>query len=280
MTRIIAITNQKGGVGKTTTAVNLAAALAAAKRRVLLIDLDPQGNATMGTGVNKDHITPNICDVLLGEAEIAEAIITLDQWIFDLLPGNGDLTAAEVGLMDMIAREQVLKNALKQVQARYEYIFIDCPPALNMLTLNALTAANGVLIPMQCEYYALEGLSALLGTMEKIRHALNPDLTVTGVLRTMYDGRNNLATDVSAQLMAHFKDKVFRTVIPRNVRLAEAPSHGLPAIHYEKNSRGAQAYMALAGEVIRRDEQHKSQQEQPQNNAQDNNTAETISIEI
>lgn len=252
--KVIAITNQKGGVGKTTTTVNLSHAMAAAKRRVLLIDLDPQGNATMGSGVDKNAVSNTVCDVLLDGMAIEKARVHVEEHGFDVLPANGDLTAAEVGLIEAIAREQVLARALDPVLGEYDYIFIDCPPALNMLTLNALSAANGVLIPMQTEYFALEGLSALVDTMDKIRRAVNPKLQVYGVLRTMYDPRNNLARDVSGQLVKFFKDKVFNTVIPRNVRLAEAPSHGLPIMAYDKSSRGAQAYLALAGEMLRRDQ--------------------------
>ncbi|HSY45939.1 MAG TPA: AAA family ATPase, partial [Steroidobacteraceae bacterium] len=227
MNRVIAIANQKGGVGKTTTAVNLAASLAATRRRVLLIDLDPQGNATMGSGVDKGQLTLSSCEVLLGEAELAAALVTLEH--YTLLPANQDLTSAEVRLLGLtIGREIKLRHALQPKRNDFDVILIDCPPALNMLTVNALVAADSVLIPMQCEYYALEGLSALLSTVEQIRLAANPGLSIEGVLRTMFDPRNNLSNEVSAQLIAHFADKVFRTIIPRNVRLAEAPSFGKP----------------------------------------------------
>ena len=254
MARVLAVANQKGGVGKTTTSVNLAASFAATRRRVLLIDLDPQGNATMGCGVNKREIETSSCDVLLGESEIEDVVLSLGELGFDLLPANADLTAAEVGLLEELGRELKLKHALRNHLAEYAYIIIDCPPSLNMLTVNALVAADAVMIPTQCEYYALEGLSGLLETVNKIKQMLNPDLEIEGFLRTMYDPRNNLANQVSQQLIQHFGDKVYTTVIPRNVRLAEAPSHGVPALVYDKSSTGAVAYLALAGEMLRRTE--------------------------
>ncbi len=244
--------NQKGGVGKTTTCVNLCASLAATRRRVLLVDLDPQGNATMGCGLDKRDLPVSVCEVLLGEARAGDAIVDLEQAGFHILPAGPDLTAAEVGLINEAGRESRLRDALKAIHDRYDYIFIDCPPALNILTVNALTAAEGVLIPMQCEYYALEGLSALIGTVEQIAAAVNPQLKIEGILRTMFDPRNNLSNEVSSQLIMHFGDRVYSTVIPRNVRLAEAPSYGMPAMYYDKNSRGALAYLALAGEINRR----------------------------
>ena len=251
MARIIAVANQKGGVGKTTTAVNLAAALARMPRRVLLVDMDPQGNATMGSGVDKRELDASVCEVLLGEADAGEAIVRTAE-DFDLLPGNIDLTAAEIRLMGIEGRERQLARALEPVAGDYDFVIIDCPPALSLLTLNALTAADSVIVPMQCEYYALEGISALVDTIEAIRGSLNPRLEIEGVLRTMFDVRNNLANAVSAELTNHFGDQVFRTIVPRNVRLAEAPSHGQSIVGYDKSSRGGIAYLGLAGELLRR----------------------------
>lgn len=255
VSRIYAITNQKGGVGKTTTCVNLAASLVATKKKVLLVDMDPQGNATMGSGVDKNGVEASIYDVLTARAPADQVILTCEQSGYDLLPANGDLTAAEVELLSQPEKEKRLKHSLQSVKAQYDYILIDCPPSLNMLTVNALTACDGVLIPMQCEYYALEGLSALVNTIQQIKQVLNPNIEITGLLRTMYDPRSSLTNDVSQQLADHFGDKLFRTCIPRNVRLAEAPSFGLPAMYYDKQSKGAVAYLTLAGEIIRRNEQ-------------------------
>lgn len=268
MATVLAITNQKGGVGKTTTSVNLAASLAATKRRVLLIDLDPQGNATMGSGVDKNDLEQSVYDVLVDGAGIPAIVRPAPESGFSVLPANQDLTAAEVELINEIGREFRLKEALAAVVDDYDYILIDCPPSLNMLTVNALAASDGVIIPMQCEYYALEGLSALLNTINRVKQLINPELEIEGILRTMYDGRNSLTNHVTDDLRRHFGDQLYSTVIPRNVRLAEAPSHGLPVLYYDKQSKGALAYLALAGELLRRAAQKRGDMDNQQHDPQ------------
>lgn len=252
MTHILAIANQKGGVGKTTTALNLAASLAHSYKRVLLVDLDPQGNATTGSGFEKQDLDKTILDVLMNKADAQDVCVHSEASKYDLLPANGDLTTAEVELMNELMREQRLRHALMKVQHKYDYILIDCPPSLNMLSINALVASTGVIIPVQCEFFSLEGISALVGTIEKIAKMANKKLKVEGIVQTMYDPRSMLTVDVENELKEYFGDKVFKTSIPRNVRLAEAPSHGLPALAYDKNSKGAIAYLGLAAELIRR----------------------------
>ncbi|MDA8362809.1 MAG: ParA family protein [Gammaproteobacteria bacterium] len=253
MAKIMAIANQKGGVGKTTTSINLAASLVKTRRRVLLVDIDPQGNATMGSGIAKDTASPTAYEILIGTAPLDQAKISVEAG-YDVVPANANLSGAEIELIGLERRERRLRGALGVGTEQYDFVIIDCPPSLNLLTVNALVAAQSVLIPMQCEYYALEGLSALVNTIRRIRETLNPVLQIEGLLRTMFDPRNTLANEVSAQLSRHFGDKLYRTIIPRNVRLAEAPSYGKPVISYDMQSRGAQAYLALAGEILRREQ--------------------------
>ncbi len=254
MGRVFAITNQKGGVGKTTTAVNVAACLATLEKRVLLIDLDPQGNATMGSGVDKRTLEKTVYHLLLGQASAAEVRVHAERAGYDILPANRDLAGAEVELVDEARREFRLKRGLEPMVNEYDYILIDCPPALNLLTVNALTAAQAVMIPMQCEYYALEGLSDLVNTVKKVKAKLNPGIEIAGLLRAMFDPRNSLAQQVSEQLKRHFGNKVYDALIPRNVRVAEAPSHGLSVLAYDRTSKGAQAYLTLAREIVQREE--------------------------
>ena len=255
---VLAVANQKGGVGKTTTSVNLAASLSVTQQRVLLVDLDPQGNATMGSGINKNTLEETLYDLIIRDSDFSAVIQSTKDAGYDLLPSNGDLVTAEAQLLDFDSREYRLDAILKSVDGSYDYVVIDCPPSLNMLTINALVAANKVIIPMQCEYFALEGLSALMQTIEIIKGHLNPDLEIEGVVRTMYDPRNRLTIEVNNELFNHLGKKVYRTVIPRNVRLAEAPSFGLPVIQYDRQSKGAIAYLALAGELLRRADEEKA----------------------
>lgn len=250
--KIIAVANQKGGVGKTTTTVNLAASLAQKGQRVLVIDLDPQGNATTGSGIDKARLEQGVYQVVLGDADIQTAVVKSGHGGYDVLGANRALAGAEIELVQEIARELRLKNALQAVEDDYDFVLIDCPPSLTLLTLNGLVAANGVIVPMLCEYYALEGISDLIATVRKIRQAINPDLNVTGIVRTMFDGRSRLVAEVSEQLQQHFGGLMFDTVIPRNIRLAEAPSHGMPALAYDAAAKGAQAYLALADELLAR----------------------------
>lgn len=250
--KIFCVANQKGGVGKTTTAINLAATLAALGKRVLLIDLDPQGNATMGSGIDKNAAARNLYHVLIGSATIVQARVQSEAGGYDVLPSNRELSGAEIDLIQMDQREQQLKRAIALIICDYDFILVDCPPTLSLLTLNGLAAAHGVIIPMQCEYFALEGLSDLVNTIKRVHRNINPDLQLIGLLRVMFDTRVTLQQQVSAQIETHFGDKVFKAIVPRNVRLAEAPSHGLPGTVYDKNSRGAKAYIAFGNELVKR----------------------------
>ena len=257
MSRVIAIANQKGGVGKTTTCVNLAASLASLQKKVLVIDSDPQGNATMASGINKFELKKSICHILIDGLDIRDCLIQETNGAFHLIPANEDLTAAEVKLLDYLAREFRLRNALSEIKDNYDYVFIDCPPSLNLLTVNAMCAADSILVPLQCEYFALEGLTLLIDTVDQLAHAVNPNLKIEGILRTMFDNRNRLSSDVSDELKRNFGDLVYETIIPRNVRLAEAPSFGKPAMYYDKSSMGSKAYISLAHEILEKDNLNK-----------------------
>ena len=252
MAKVLSITNQKGGVGKTTTAINMAASLACMDQKILLVDLDPQGNASAGCGVDRDSQKATVYEVLMHSAQVSDAIVRT-QSSFDVIASNRELSGALIELVGEEHREFRMREALQSVRDEYDFILIDCPPSLDLLTVNALVASDAVVIPMQCEYFALEGLTELVNTVRKIRMAFNPDLSIEGLLRTMFDRRNTLATEVSTQLKKHFGDKVYHTIIPRNIRLAEAPSYGKPALEYDKRSKGAMAYLALAGEVMGRE---------------------------
>ncbi|MGV3653137.1 MAG: ParA family protein [Noviherbaspirillum sp.] len=252
MAKIFCVANQKGGVGKTTTAVNLAAGLARVEQRVVVVDLDPQGNATMGAGIDKSGVQASIYEVLLGLSEVRDARLRSESGRFDVLPANRELAGAEVEMVELEQRETRLKEALAKVDEDYDFILVDCPPALSLLTLNGLCAAHGVIIPMQCEYYALEGLSDLVNTIKKVHAKLNTDLRIIGLLRVMFDPRMTLSQQVSSQLEKHFGEKVFQTIIPRNVRLAEAPSYGMPGVAFDPSSKGAQAYIAFGAEMVER----------------------------
>ena len=253
MTELLAVVNQKGGVGKTTSCINICASLAKTKRKTLLIDLDTQSNATRGCGIDPHGLTTSINDVLLGRTNIDESIISTDNISFSILPATPELTESEVMLLSSERKEYTLKNVLVDCESKFDYILIDCPPSLNILTVNALTASTGVLIPVQCEFFALQGLTELMTTIDTIKSSSNPSLLVKGIIRTMFDPRNNLATDVSAQLLKFFDDKLYRTIIPRNITLAEAPSHGLPVLEYDKTSKGALSYLSLTGEILKQE---------------------------
>ena len=253
MTELLAVVNQKGGVGKTTSCITICASLAKTKRKTLLIDLDPQSNATRGCGIDPHGLTTSINDVLLGRTNIDESIISTDNISFSILPATPELTESEVMLLSSERKEYTLKNVLVDCESKFDYILIDCPPSLNILTVNALTASTGVLIPVQCEFFALQGLTELMTTIDTIKSSSNQSLLVKGIIRTMFDPRNNLATDVSAQLLKFFDDKLYRTIIPRNITLAEAPSHGLPVLEYDKTSKGALSYLSLTGEILKQE---------------------------